>query len=139
MTKQFKFWCKGTSSNLNFNKKCWWTFPDFILSKYYDGLSIFESEDFVACQWTGLTDCNGRKIFEGDFVKGSRNYWVNDDCFEDFAEILEVKFGPLDYCEAPAFRFVTKDGCDLDFYGGPPSQDQMIIVGNIFENPELLN
>ncbi len=85
-------------------------------------------------QFTGLLDKSGKEIYEGDILK--------DDC----DEILEVKFGklPLDksgdcvctyeafYCkcygklgQSPIFRC-----CEIG--------DWMEIIGNVFENKELL-
>lgn len=125
MNKEFKFWCKGTSSNPNFNKKGWWTFPNYLLSKYYGGLSIFESEDFVSCQSTGLTDSTGKKIFEGDIVLFQEKYkyqiyWLDVDASFDLALIHDDE----SFFHMPTFR------CG--------SALQMKVIGNIFETPELL-
>ena len=71
-------------------------------------------------QYTGLTDKNGKKIFEGDILKGA---WetvfqvVYDDCYL-------------------GFRAKEKDGMHncIDYYG----LDRLEIIGNIHDNPELL-
>ena len=125
MNKEFKFWCKGTSSNPNFNKKGWWTFPNYLLSKYYGDLSIFESEDFVSCQSTGLTDSTGKKIFEGDIVLFQEKYkyqiyWLDVDASFDLALIHDDE----SFFHMPTFR------CG--------SALQMKVIGNIFETPELI-
>ena len=118
MQKRFKFWCKGTSTNPNFNKAGWWTYPSFILDKYFYGLDIFGSPDFEACQWTGLVDKNGREIYEGDIVcrclYGSlphRNI------------VVEWETGGF-----PLF-------CDSEWAQQPQN---VVVIGNKFENPELL-
>lgn len=113
MNKEFKFWCKGTSPNPNFNKKGWWTFPNYVLSKYYSGLSIFESEDFVSCQSTGLTDSTGRKIFEGDIVGYKQTKW---EVVWNNGGFFEIKDGEYLW-----------EVCN-----------KMKVIGNIFETPELL-
>ena len=71
-------------------------------------------------QYTGLTDKNGKKIFEGDILKGA---WdtifqvVYDDCYL-------------------GFRAKEKDGMHncIDYYG----LDRIEVIGNIHDNPELL-
>lgn len=72
-------------------------------------------------QFTGLTDKNGKKIFEGDILKG---------CWK---MIFEVYY---DDCLLQ-FRAKTVDGFnkDIDYYGYP---HQIEVIGNIYNNPELL-
>lgn len=78
-------------------------------------------------QYTGLTDKNGKKIFEGDIVK-SCEYddiytikYFDVDNYPAFDCVPEV---PLCECNGLAF-LVNTEGCE--------------IIGNIYDNPELLN
>lgn len=72
-------------------------------------------------QYTGLTDKKGKKIFEGDILKGA---WdtifqvVYDDCYLGFR--AKEKYG-MHNC--------------IDYYG----LDRIEIIGNIHDNPELMN
>lgn len=66
-------------------------------------------------QFTGLTDKNGNKIFEGDILK-----W---DCREWGGEFNEVV--RWDYEQLNMRKRDWKDWCE--------------VIGNIYDNPELLN
>lgn len=71
-------------------------------------------------QYTGLTDKNGKKIFEGDIVV----YRIDE-------------YGIIEYDEEIARFCVTFDTWSTDFdhlYG-----KELEVIGNIHDNPELLN
>jgi uncharacterized phage protein (TIGR01671 family) len=118
---KFKFWCKGTSDNANFNKKGWWYYPNFLLNKYYAHLDIFDSPDFVACQYTGVKDSKGKEIYEGDII--SFGVIDEDDLFWVVWEDIES-------------RFILESNGGLGCWLLDVSDRE--IIGNIFENSELL-
>ena len=72
-------------------------------------------------QFTGLTDKNGKKIFEGDIVRG---------CWRT---VFSVYF---DECYLQ-FRAKLPEGTerDIDYYG---NSEKLETIGNIHDNPELL-
>lgn len=82
----------------------------------------FEVDPTTVCQYTGLTDKNGRKIFEGDIVK----------VVEDIEEIYVVEFD-----EDIARYIFTQNGSTMtdfaDIYG-----NDCEVIGNIYDNPELV-
>lgn len=73
-------------------------------------------------QYTGLTDKNGKKIFEGDIVSGFFNH----------EKIVGYIFYGLD-----ASFFIQRDG--LFGIGLNNASDWLEVIGNIHDNPELLD
>lgn len=85
--------------------------------------------DYPLMQYTGLQDKNGRDIYEGDIVR------VNDDW--DDPSTHEVNWGG----EYPAFELYP--GFDLEsnnLMSALAGEGGMTVevIGNIYENPELL-
>lgn len=80
-------------------------------------------------QYTGLKDKNGTEIYEGDIVKSS----------EQYGELGMVTFNTHNFAHIPGFHICDKEGKSLNYYYGvATSNEEDEIVGNIYENPELL-
>lgn len=82
---------------------------------------IFEVNPETVCQYTGLTDKNGRKIFEGDilsFSAYSENYK---------GDVRFIKGNFTIWCEKCA-----------PFLDDALEKHSAIVIGNIFDNPELI-
>ena len=78
------------------------------------------------CQCTGLKDKNGKLIFEGDIVK-----YIISDGQTAGEEISAVSWSEYGYY--PWMNEYECEGCDLYC-----TVSEMEVIGNIFDNPELL-
>lgn len=78
-------------------------------------------------QYTGLTDKNGKKIFEGDICKVT----VFTCEGEDKHFLCEVCF---DYS---SFIFRERSGLDILFSDIYDFKTDVEVIGNIYDNPEL--
>ena len=85
----------------------------------------FEVESETIGQYTGLTDKNGKKIFEGDIL---REYHPEQDVIIEWSD---ASFGfrrankPKD-CVYSTIRYMQN------------AMSRLKIIGNIYDNPELL-
>lgn len=77
-------------------------------------------------QFTGIRDKNGKDIYEGDIVKDK-----DDEAFNSKGLIYQIKWNNL----YASFGLFHQDSCK---YSDLILVSEMGIIGNIYENPELL-
>lgn len=99
----------------------------FIVTNNGFGFSWNEVIPETLCEFTGLTDKNGNKIFEGDIIKC--HYETYTKQWDEIYEVIyfNSSFGLKTFNDKHfvAFGLSTHRTCE--------------ILGNIFDNPELLN
>ena len=101
-----------------------------IIGKFSDGSTsvplTFEDkrngEDVILMQSTRLKDKNGKEIFEGDVLKN--NKYITSVFYEDGAYCVKFRRTPNTTVTMNVISFIEKY--------------KTRIVGNIYENPELL-
>ena len=90
----------------------------------FDGYCLEEVDPETVGQYTGLTDKNGKRIFEGDIIKES--HWLK--------RTFKVEF---DEGRGGWYPFACGDGCGC-------CEDEVVaadwceVIGNIHDNPELI-
>ena len=114
-------WAEGTllHKSSSFSVEC---------DEYYifDGIETSSNDDLylvdpsTICQCTGLKDKNGKLIWENDIVRCGKNCTVT-------------------WCDTFAsWRLNTSGWMYSHFFGEACKPEDVEIVGNIFDNPELL-
>lgn len=130
MTREIKFriWQKKTQKmHYPHQNKGFLQFDGTGVS-FNDDLGYVDQGVYELMQYTGLKDENGKEIYEGDIVRFDFDY------FNKFALI----YGDVYYKNA---CFYINDGCPAGNLGLGhliENKRNVQIIGNIYENPELL-
>lgn len=106
-------------------------------------LDVLDASDFKIEQFTGLTDVNGKDIYEGDILRLSRNE-PKTYIYDDKDNLKPKIIMPKTVTETAP---VTKDtgtfgvsvkGVFLTLREVDKGQQNIEVIGNIHTNPELL-
>lgn len=90
----------------------------------YDSPDFYEVDHNTVGQYTGLTDKNGVKIFEGDIIQGTGSRGRKDN--------FVIRWNP------PICGFSAGEGKRVWPNLNQASLDNYTVIGNIYDNPELL-
>ncbi|WP_418953595.1 YopX family protein [Streptococcus sp.] len=82
----------------------------------------------IVMQFTGLKDENGKEVFEGDIIKDSEDFIAQVVYDKEYAG-FGLNYQPFDLTEGLS---VTFEELKNEY------QNTFEIIGNIYENPELL-
>ncbi len=126
---KFRAWHKESEEmyeiiSLNFGRNCKLSTINCV-PKYSEEEMIFDSQEIELMQWTTWNDAQNLPIFEGDIIDCGHGdgigrmkvQWDKDKCMFCFMWVGK----PYDWHEFDEF-----------------SESDLLIVGNIYENPELL-
>ncbi|MBY5051388.1 YopX family protein [Streptococcus agalactiae] len=94
---------------------------DVGLKDDHGGVAIGDIKQLILMQSTGMFDKNGVEIFEGDIVKIKR--------------LIGSRF--LVERHKKTTQFILRANFWMEYFG-TFGQDELEVVGNIYENPELL-
>lgn len=104
------------------------------------GIGFCEVIPKTVCQYAGLTDKNGRKIFEGDIITYQHD---NDDCpfsnKDTKRRVGRVYFQEFRSCFAVAEGKNGSDMINQDLFKYVQNGNRVEVIGNIFDNPELID
>ena len=127
MDKKFKAW--------DYDAKEWWPHPFYINNGKFitdvndEFIQADVPERFEIVQFTGLLDKNGQEIFESDVLRFSDKWeWYRS------SSVSKDELENLDYEE----RIIVIPR-DYEWLLSDEIQTYWEAVGNIYENPELLN
>ena len=119
MSREIKFraWDKYHNSMEYINDLYWFE---------ENGIHDFNDDNYIFMQNTGLKDKNGKEIYDSDLVKVT---WGSG----------KIVFYEVKYCGSLGYHYLrdTKNKEDDDIiciY----DYSQMDVIGNVFDNPELL-
>ncbi len=117
--KKLKEWTNYSISNID----------DILIDFYNKETGFWESdrrgERFILCQYTGLKNINGKEIYEGDIVRAvGFSEWIGVAKYSDKNQAFV--FECIDKNYRGNIVFMSQFGQGFK------------ILGNIYENPELL-
>lgn len=120
-------WTEGNLlTSAAYPDRAWITESKTFFDRQLDGITFVEVTSNTVGQYTGLTDKNGVKIFEGDILESH----YNDGCPEDVTIEIIVW---------------SENGWGIEIPGGDLAQvyedgkfPYSTVIGNIHDKPELL-
>lgn len=99
------------------------------------GFKFYEDNEYVLMQYTGIKDKNGKEIYEGDIVQFC---WFNQRQEEThITSVIKFAEGMWQIWTKINTPFFGLDEA-YSLYNGAEQDDEIEVIGNIYENPELI-
>lgn len=122
-------WCYGVPLVEGWSKKT------YIASYEYSSLTFIQQIEIIpktVGQFTGLTDKNGKRIFEGDVVC--------EELYRENKGVVKFGEGTFDSGAYPYIGFFYEDILGYTDHNSLyfSAYNPFIVLGNIHDNPELL-
>lgn len=119
-----------------------WDERDKVLVNWEDAeetpllFDAFKGKEAIAQQFTGLLDKNGKEIYEGDIM---RQPWSYCDIWNNFKKMSGEHILTVCWCNCwTQVGWRLRDYTQENQYGINIDTEIAEIIGNIFENPELI-
>lgn len=109
---------------------------DYIYDKSLEGEFLVD-EDTI-CQYSGRTDKNKKKIFEGDILRGFQYPFCHGEEYNYYAEII------FENCSFMTYTHKNPSSCVRGISDGNTElmecwvSEDWEVIGNIYDDPELL-
>lgn len=156
MIPKFRVWYKGKmykSRVIVYNGQVFLNMIDFHICMVRDGIELMQS--------TGLKDCDGKELFDGDIIEFDDTIWYEDDSYGETCEVTGGECGLKNLAVLKIEKGLALGLGDYK-YGGDLSKDSISallcglheedidlmeflsdptnfkIVGNVYENKDLL-
>lgn len=131
---KFRLWCKNKNE---WESNDWAILPNGSLAEIRNNRLIpISNKTHILIKYIGLRDKNGKEIYEGDIVKRERYTSYDEYCnveelkgvitMYDYAWCVNQKYNNKPYVTP---LFIENEFGDLS---------KIEVIGNIYENPELI-
>lgn len=128
--REIKFRARDTKNN------CWAVTIDFSQNPLYWADKM--EADYVYQQFTGLKDKSGREIYEGDILKSEQYPFYDEGKLNYVAEVVFEEGCFSAVLSLTPVGAEWKNGAAEGNTTSGEGMSKLEVIGNIYENPELL-
>ena len=120
---------------------------DTCVGKYGSEVGMHQVDEFTICQFTGMTDKNGNKIWENDILRGHGNtddlakvilgqFYIID--VETLEKVESVIGWHTEVIETDVISTIEPFCLPMPLTQFYIDRSEFEVIGNIFDNPELM-